>query len=250
MILLYHHVAPREAVPPKWNPNEGWNWRHSPEGFERQVLELKKRGYRFQPLSEIADGIRERGTEEPKSAAVTFDDGWLDNYQFAFPILRKLAVPATFFVTTGRRQDGIEAAKRMSAAELNELLRSGMSIGGHSRSHPDLTTLPEPAAVEEIHGCRQDLEQALGVSVSLFAYPGGAFNRRVARLTQEAGYTAACSVLGPDRNDRRSLFWLYRDLLSESMHTLGDRYRLSRWVRSALAFRVRRKLVRQLEQSR
>jgi peptidoglycan/xylan/chitin deacetylase (PgdA/CDA1 family) len=242
MILLYHHVAPREAVPHNWHRNEGWNWRHSPEAFERQLVELTRRGYHFQPLPEMVDGVRKRGSEEPMSAAVTFDDGWLDNYQFAFPVLRKLAIPATFFVTTARRQDGIEDSKRMSAAQLKELLLSGMSIGGHSRSHPDLTKLPMGKGIEEIRGCREDLEQALGVGVQLFAYPGGAFNRRVAHLTEEAGYTAACSVLGPARNDCSSLFWLYRDVLSESMETWQDRYRLSPLARRLFSFRVTRRL--------
>lgn len=250
MILLYHHIAPAEAVPALQEPGEGWEWRHSPAGFERQLIELKRRGYRFQPLSEIVDGIHKRGSEEQRSAAVTFDDGWVDNYRFALPVLKRLAIPATFFVTTAHRQNRVEGSKRMSVAQLKELLLSGMTIGGHSRSHLNLTKLPAEKAKEEIRGCREDLEQALGVSVRLFAYPGGAFNRQAARLTEEAGYAAACSVLGPGRNDRSSLYWLYRDVLGEALDSWHDRYRLSPLARSIMAFRVRRKLARQLEHGR
>jgi peptidoglycan/xylan/chitin deacetylase (PgdA/CDA1 family) len=246
MILLYHHVAPAKAVPAVWKRGEGWEWWHSPEGFERQLVELKRRGYHFAPLGEIADDIRERGREGPMSAAVTFDDGWVDNYQFALPVLKKLSVPATFFITTAHIRGGIKNSKQMGLAQLRELVRLGMSVGGHSRSHPDLRKLPAEKASEEIRGCREDLEQALGVSIRLFAYPGGAFNRQVARLTEEAGYSAACSVLGPRRNDLSSLFWLYRDLLTESMSTWGDRYRLSPTARWLLAFRITRRLKRQL----
>ena len=246
MILLYHHVAPPEVVPSTWEPNEGWNWRHSPEGFERQLVEVARRGYRFRSLSVIVNEIRQRGSEDPMSAAVTFDDGWVDNYQFAFPVLKRLAIPATFFMTTAHRQDGIEESKRMSVAQLKELLQSGMAIGGHSRSHPNLTKLGTKQAAEEIRGCREDLERALGVHISLFAYPGGAFNRQVARLTEEAGYTGACSVLGPHRNDKSSLFWLYRDLLTESMATWGDRYRLCPTARRLFSFRVERRLKQSL----
>ena len=130
----------------------------------------------------------------------------------------------------------------MGLGQLRELLRAGMTIGGHSRSHPDLTRLPPEEAKMEINGCKEDLEQSLGVPVRFFAYPGGAFNRDVARWTQEAGYTAACSVLGPARNDSSSLFWLYRDLLSETMNTAQDYYRLSPFARQLFAFRVRRRL--------
>ena len=223
MILLYHHVAPARAVPAAWERSEGWNWRHSPEGFEGQLAELKRRNYDFVSLAELVDEIQRRGTEPPMSAVVTFDDGWLDNFEFALPVLKRLSIPATFFVTTAQRRDGVQDSKRMGLTQLRELVHSGMNVGGHSRSHPDLRKLPAEKASEEIRGCREDLEQKLGVCIRLFAYPGGAFNRQVARLTEEAGYIAACSVLGPCRNDTSSLFWLYRDLLTESMNTWGDR---------------------------
>lgn len=243
MILMYHHIAPTEAVPLVPEPREGWDFTLSPEGFEHQLLELQRRGYQFVALADLVDGIRQQGVEKPRTVAVTFDDGWADNYQFAFPILKKLAVPATFFVNTNHLGKGAACPKRMSVAQLKELLRAGMTIGGHGRSHADLTRLPPDRARAEIAGCNEDLEQALGVKAQFFAYPGGAFNREVARLAREAGYTAACSVLGPARNDRSSLFWLYRDVLSEAMDTWHDRYRLSPLARRIFVVRVKRRLV-------
>jgi peptidoglycan/xylan/chitin deacetylase (PgdA/CDA1 family) len=130
----------------------------------------------------------------------------------------------------------------MNVAQLKELLLAGMTVGGHGRSHTDLTKLPFEQARAEIAGCKEDLQQALGVPVQFFAYPGGAFNREIVRLTHEAGYTAACSVLGPALNDRSSLFWLYRDVLSEGMDTWHDRYRLNSLARRLLSFRVSRRL--------
>jgi peptidoglycan/xylan/chitin deacetylase (PgdA/CDA1 family) len=249
MILLYHHVAPPEAVPAAPAENEGWEFTVSPQGFERHLVELRRRGYRFITLADIVEGIRKHGAEEPRTASVTFDDGWVDNYQFALPILKKLGIPATFFVPSAHITNGAEDPGKVTVSELKELLRAGMTIGGHSRSHPNLTKVPLQQARSEIAGCKQDLEQALGVAVEFFAYPGGAFNRDVDRLTQEAGYAAACSVIGPARNDRSSLFWLYRDLLSESMVNWHDRYRLSPWARRLLSFRITRRLNKQLQQS-
>ena len=246
MILMYHHVAPVECVHLAPEPHEGWEFTHSPEGFERQIVELQRKGYRFVCLAEIVNDIRKRGVEDSKSVAVTFDDGWVDNYQFALPVLKRLAIPATFFVTSAHLGQGTQDEKRMSVEQLKELLAAGMSIGGHSRTHPTLTRLPLELARAEIVGCKEDLQQALGVPVQFFAYPGGAFNRDVARLTQEVGYTAACSVLGPARNDTSSLFWLYRDLLTEGMNTWGDRYRLCPAARRLLSFRVTRRLEAQL----
>ena len=242
MILMYHHVTPVSDVPLHPDPNEGWNYCISPKGFERQLVALMQRGYRFISLAELVDDIRNHGAEDPKSLTLTFDDGWSDNFGFALPILTELSIPATFFVTTAHIRNDEDDSRKISVAQLKELMHAGMTIGGHTRSHPDLTALQPGLACEEIVGCKDDLEGVLGTQIEFFAYPGGTFNRTVARLAQEAGYTAACSILGPALNDASSLFWLYRDTLTESMSTWGDRYRLCPMARRLLAFRVKRRL--------
>jgi peptidoglycan/xylan/chitin deacetylase (PgdA/CDA1 family) len=242
LILVYHHVAPTDASPARTDPEHGWGYRHSPEGLERQLNELTRRGFRFVPLETIVAHIEEHGRAPAMTAAITFDDGWRDAHEHALPVLRKLGMTATFFVTTDHLRRGLEDPVRMSAAQLRELVTAGMSIGGHSRTHPDLTRVSEARAREEIAGCKADLEDVLGRSVPTFAYPRGTFNRRVVELTREAGYVAACSVLSPARNDRASLFWMFRDALSEPLNSAGDRYRLTPWVRRVFEWRVRRKL--------
>ena len=198
-------------------------------------------------MTALLDDIRKRGAEDPKTAVVTFDDGWIDHYVYALPILERLGVPATFFSTTAHVHQPVANPKKMSVPQLRELLRAGMTIGGHSRSHPNLTLLPPDQARAEIGGAKEDLEAALGVDIRFFAYPGGAFNRSIARIAREAGYAAACSVLGPAQNDGSSVFWLYRDHLGETMDSWHDRYRLSPTARRLFSFRVHHKLRRRLE---
>jgi peptidoglycan/xylan/chitin deacetylase (PgdA/CDA1 family) len=190
------------------------------------------------------DEIQATGKEKPDSIAITFDDGWIDNYTCAAPLLRKLAIPATFFVVAACADSG-----RMNSDHWRELSAQGFTIGSHTRTHPDLTRVSDDAAREEIAGSKADIERALGMTVDFLAYPGGAFNTRVAALAREAGYRAACSVLGPRDNNSSSLYWLYRDLLSPRLDTLGDYYRLSKIARKAFAFRVNRRLKRRLAAS-
>jgi len=246
MILMYHHVAPPDAIPDHPAPEEGWRFTHTPEGFRSQLRRLAGRGLRFESLGDCVRSIRETGVEAPDAVQLTFDDGWIDNYRWAVPVLRELGLTATFFVTTGHLHRGEDDPRKMTRDQLRELLDAGMTIGGHTRSHATLTRLGEQEARAEIAGCKEDLERALDVTVDLFAYPGGAFDARVADLAREAGYAAACSVLGPARNDASSLYWMYRDVLSERMNTPGDRYRLSPLARRALEFRVKRRLARRL----
>ena len=246
MILMYHHVSPERPAASAVGPDDGWDFCLSPRGFERQLRELSRRGRRFVSLPEIVAAIRRDGREPDGVAAITFDDGWRDAYEHALPILVELGLAATFFVTTHHLGPGRTDPRRMGRAEIEELLSAGMTVAGHSRTHVDLTRIPAARAREEIAGCKQDLEQLTGRSVTLFAYPGGAFDRRVVELTREAGYEAACSVLGPAPNDRSSLFWMFRDVISEAMDTIGDRYRLAAWAHRPLAWRVRRRLRQRL----
>ena len=243
---MYHHIAPNDSVPRDPSPGEGWNYSHSPAGFENQLHELRRRGFRFVSLASMVRKIQETGREAPGSIAITLDDGWIDNYRYAFPVLRGLGVPATFFVTTAYLHNGVNDPKRMSLAQLREIQAAGMAVGGHSRSHPNLTKLRLTEAAKEVAGCKEDLEQALGSRVEVFAYPGGVFNRAVAAVVQDAGYIAACSILGLGINRPASVYWLYRDLLSKGMATLGDWCRLNSWARYVLHFRTERRLRDQL----
>jgi peptidoglycan/xylan/chitin deacetylase (PgdA/CDA1 family) len=245
LILLYHHVAPLDSI--SADGSGGWRFTHSPAAFERQLVELQRRRYHFISLAELVSELSRGEPERQDSVVVTFDDGWMDNYQFAFPVIRRLGITATFFVVSDHLRQGARDPKRMGLAELRHLVQEGFTAGTHTRTHPDLTRMPEEAAREEIAGCKADVEQALGVAVEFFAYPRGAFNRCVARLTREAGYKAACCILGPKQNDASSLFWLFRDLLTPGLNTLGDRYRMSLIGRKLLAFRVNRRLKAKLK---
>ncbi len=161
MILLYHHVAPADSIPKGDNRlhEAGWEFTHSPEAFEFQLRELQQRGYRFVSLNQLIEGIQATGSESEDSVVITFDDGWIDNYTFAFPVLKKLQIPATFFVVTDSLQENRSDSKRMNLEQLRELSARGMTIGSHTRSHHDLTVLSSSNAKEEIAGSKADLQK-------------------------------------------------------------------------------------------
>lgn len=223
MILIYHHIAPAKREAAGCDPAEDAALTLAPEQLEKQLQGLLQRGFRFVGLPELVSTIARRGWEPWRQVAVTFDDGWTDNHTYALPVLRRLNVPATFFVTTAHLHTAAPDARVMNVDQLRDLLRCGMTIGAHSRTHPNLLEIPEARAREEIFGSKADLEQALGARIDLFAYPYGAHHRVQVNLVREAGYRAAVSAGGGAQNTRLGLFWLFRYGLSANGNDREDR---------------------------
>ena len=104
-ILVYHSVAPT-------HPGQNKEQRLldvDTAMFRQQMYYLVANKYNVVPLSAVVDAIQGRGSVKPNSVAITFDDGWLSQYQNALPILEQLHFPATFFVIT--KQVGLGTAR-------------------------------------------------------------------------------------------------------------------------------------------
>jgi peptidoglycan/xylan/chitin deacetylase (PgdA/CDA1 family) len=111
---------------------------------------------------------------------LTFDDAYADLAKHALPVLDHFGFPAVVFVITGQAGcvtswDGLPM---MTIEELQHWAARGIEIGAHTRTHPDLTALPDEAATAEIEGSREDLKNA-GLNPFSFAYPYGHFNQRI-----------------------------------------------------------------------
>lgn len=248
MILMYHHVCPPERIPRQQVPLEGWQYCLSPDVFRTQLSWLIQLGWQFVGLDHYVAGLADGQAYRQQWISLTFDDGWLDNFEFAVPILAELSVPATIFVVSGELA-GVSAQRRMSASQLRQLSQWSVSVGAHSRSHPRLTGLDTERLNFEIAGSRTDLQQLTGTPVNHFAYPGGRFNQRVVDAVRSAGFTAACSVVGWGRNSLDSQYWLYRDVLASEAPGFRDRLRASRLCRRLLHWRAARRIRRSLTDS-
>jgi peptidoglycan/xylan/chitin deacetylase (PgdA/CDA1 family) len=145
--------------------------------------------------------------------AITFDDGYLDNYEIAVPLLLKHGITATFFLTAGFlggepavaerfRQDWRArpgAVRPMNWGHVRSLCSLGMQVGAHTWSHPVLARLNRSAVKRELTLSKTIIEQAIGRQVVDLAYPygqpGRSFNRTTMELAEEAGYERAAAVL-------------------------------------------------------
>lgn len=175
--------------------------------FAREMAWLRRRGYQVIGLDEFLRSRSEFRLPPPKSVVVTFDDGYADN-RLAAPILGKLGFPATIFLVTragernGWDSDGAELAGRslMRIQEARAMLGDVIAFGAHTRTHADLGSLSREELESEVEGSRRDLEAALGVPVTTFAYPYGKSTPDVQDVVRTAGFIGACStVLGRNR---------------------------------------------------
>jgi peptidoglycan/xylan/chitin deacetylase (PgdA/CDA1 family) len=194
VILMYHAIGHRGESPSRYVVPA--------DTFRRQMRWLKRRGYRVLRLEELYRLRLDYRLPPGRSVVITLDDGYLDNYTLAGPILRRLDVPATIFLVSGavgtaNRWDtsGALAGRRlMDWPAIRTMRRWTIDYGAHTRTHRALTGVPEAELDGEVAGSRADLEQALGEPVVAFAYPYGQHNEVVRSAVDRAGFDVACGV--------------------------------------------------------
>ena len=205
-VLMYHKVNPDPRT-------GGLGLRVTPAKFEWQMKYLKKNGYQTVSLTDVLDHYQ-RGKKLPsKPIVITFDDGYKDNHDYAYPIMKKYGYTGTIFVVTKAigNTNFFDVEKKlqpenkiMNWQEIKELDQAGFVIGAHTVDHPHLAQVTPEAAKYQIEESKRALEHGLKKPVEVFAYPYGSYNDQVAQLTQQAGYRAAVTTeLGlakPDSN--------------------------------------------------
>ncbi|MCX6800315.1 MAG: polysaccharide deacetylase family protein [Candidatus Falkowbacteria bacterium] len=200
IILFYHRVASIENDPNLLSVN--------PENFEKQLLYLKDH-FKIISLKELAKRISSKKIVKGL-VAITFDDGYVDNLTNALPILEKLQVPATIFVTAGKigssepfywdeKMNKNDQGRALTRDELRRLAKNSLiEIGAHTITHPHLSSLPFKIQKHEIEESKKILEVILDKPVISFSYPFGRkedFNSDTVRIIKEAGFEIACSTI-------------------------------------------------------
>jgi peptidoglycan/xylan/chitin deacetylase (PgdA/CDA1 family) len=151
---------------------------------------LEKNGYHTVTLEQIYAAMAGMAELPTKPVVITFDDGGLDDYTVAFPILRAHHFTATFFVITGFVGKSI----CVSWQDLRAMRADGMEIESQTVRHPDLTTVSSTRLSQELSDSRTALVQNLNETPIALAYPSGAFNQQVEAAVREAGYLVAVTT--------------------------------------------------------
>ena len=179
--ILYYHSVVQE------NGNE---LRMPPDQFEAQMAYLQDKGYQSVSLEQLYQAMYKGANLPEKPFVITFDDGYVDNYTTAFPIVAKHGFSATVFMVTSY----INGPGFMSWPQLKELVAKGWEIEGHTVNHPHLTKINPTTLLSELISSKKLLEKELGHPVEFFAYPFGDLNANVAKAVKESGYLMAVTT--------------------------------------------------------
>ena len=199
-VLLYHHVTE--------DASDESGLTVAAAEFDKQMQAMRQAGFQTISLQEMLAYMKGSKTKLPaKPIVITFDDGYEDNYIYAFPLLKKAGFTAAIFMV-GNNSD---RKGHISAQNIRELTRSGVAIEGHSMTHPKLTTLTSRQLRFEVSGGRRTVARFSRSPVDFFAYPCGYYDLPAMDAVEAAGYQGAFTILtGLNRPDRDNIYLLRR----------------------------------------
>lgn len=213
-VFMYHHVA----------PNPGDMITVTPEVFDGQMAALQEGGYKTLSLDETAAFIAGTFTSKEKCCVITFDDGYLDNYIHAWPVLRRYGIRAAIFLVTGWVDRATETAEKSHAtqtncpnhAETKRLITNGeygkvimtwpmarqmqdesnglVEFHSHTADHCDCATTPPDELLKSLTVSKAAVERELGRPCNHLCWPKGRYNQKAVELADVAGYMTVCTT--------------------------------------------------------
>ena len=187
-ILNYHYVsvAPEDADAVRRDLSV------SPAEFEAQLRYLREAGFTSISLHDLMLHLATGRALPDKPVILTFDDGYIDNYQFAFPLLIEHGYEGTFFLITAFQDEA--RPNYMSWDNVVEMHAAGMEFGAHSYNHADLRGQSADYLVWQILGPREAIEERIREPVRFFCYPSGRYDDQVIAVLHSAHYWGAVTI--------------------------------------------------------
>jgi peptidoglycan/xylan/chitin deacetylase (PgdA/CDA1 family) len=230
IILLYHRVSDQFRD-------------HVTVGIERfdQHMAYVAKHFTTVSLKDIVEGKVPRNSAKPV-IAVSFDDGYLDNYENAAPVLLKHQVPCTFFISTEKIRDNKPfdhdlralgfGLDNMSWDQVRQMRDWGLHFGSHTRNHVNLAEINDELALEELQGSLNDIRRELGQEQVFIAYPYGRKHHITASrvdMMKKLGYAACFSAYGGLNGSDLDLFDIRRIGVNWAFDLTALQARLRGW---------------------
>lgn len=185
--------------------------------FDEQMAYLKDNGYATITPEELYEGIAGNLVLPERPVMITFDDGYVDNYTNALPILKKYGMHATVFVVPGFT--GVQP-NYLTWEQLKDMEKNGFSIQSHTLNHRALEELPDDEIRAELLNSKLLIEKNLGHPVDFLAYPTGTYNLHIAGIAKEVGYKAAYTIRYGNVDKGSNIYALERVPIFQTENTM------------------------------
>jgi len=187
-IFVYHSVRPhldKETV-----LQDAYDV--TPELFEKQLQYLRDNNYSVITMKELNKFMdkTEKKDISKKQVVLSFDDGWENQYTYAYPLLKKYDMTAIFYVYT----QPLGYKHFLSWSQLQEMSAAGMEIGSHTLTHPLFKNVGESELTHEIVDSKKELEKKIGLPIYDFAAPFGYSNAHIESVVESAGYKSGRTI--------------------------------------------------------
>lgn len=187
-ILMYHYVS----TPPDGADPIRRDLSVTPDQFEAQLAFLRRNGYQTITMKDLTYALAGHTTLADKPIIISFDDGYRDNYENAFPLLRKYGYVGVFFVFT--QVIDTYNVSYLTWEMVKEMHQAGMEFGSHSYRHSDLANRDVDFLVYEILGSKEAIEERIGEPVRFFSYPSGRYDELTIRVLDSAHFWGAVTT--------------------------------------------------------
>jgi peptidoglycan/xylan/chitin deacetylase (PgdA/CDA1 family) len=189
-ILMYHYIS----VPPADADIYRVDLSVTPDQFRAQMAYLVENGFTALDLYDLSMIIANQQPLPPKPVILTFDDGYVDNYVNAFPVLQEFGLKGTFFIITELVDK--QEPNYMSWAMIEEMAAAGHRMESHTKTHPDLREKSWDHHVWQILGSQQTLAAHIGYTPRYFCYPGGVYDQTALDVLQALDFWGAVTTAG------------------------------------------------------
>ncbi len=197
-----------------------------PDDFDKQMSYLKSEGYNTITPEQLYQHLV-NGAQLPENPImITFDDGYEDNYQYAYPILKKYGFTGTIFIITSL----VGQKNYLTWEQIKEMKADGMDFQSHTVTHKSMTELTEQQLRDELVNSKKTLDEQLGQDTQFLAYPTGTYNLYIAKLVKDAGYKAAFTIKYGNVDSASNLYALERVPIFHTENTFLSFYERMHYI--------------------
>jgi peptidoglycan/xylan/chitin deacetylase (PgdA/CDA1 family) len=185
-ILMYHYID----YPPADADALRQDLTVTPELFAEHLTALQSSGYTTITMAQLWGALSKGDKLPPKPVILSFDDGYDNAHQYAFPRLAERGMVGTFFIV----ENFMGQTGYLTWEQVREMQQGGMEIGNHSTTHPDMSKLDYAAQLNEAEQAAAAIAEQLGARPKFFCYPFGKYNADTIRVVRETGHLAAVTT--------------------------------------------------------